>query len=296
MRFGEGNPDGCLNRSGDERLQCGRIVLEERKMRVTKQAIGCLFAFLPVLWWSVAARAAVVGKSVEYRQGETVLVGYLAYDDADVKPRPGVLVVPEWWGLNDFAKKRADELAKLGTIAFAVDMYGKGQVAKTREEAAALAGPLRSDRALMRARALAGLEVLKGARLTDTARLAAIGFCFGGTTVLELARAGTPLAGVVSFHGGLSTPMPAGVDGIKAKVLVLHGADDPNVPAAEVSAFQEEMRNANADWQMIFYGGAVHSFTNPDAGNDPKKGVAYNEKAARRSWEAMKTFFAEVFR
>ena len=238
--------------------------------------------------------AAMHTESVEYRHGDTVLEGYLAYDDAQKGPRPGVLVVHEWWGLNDYTKMRTEQLAGLGYIAFALDMYGKGVRAKTPQEAGALAGRYKEDRQLMRARAQAGLDVLKNNKLTDPKRVAAIGYCFGGTTVLELARSGADLAGVVSFHGGLGTPSPEDAKNIKGKVLVLHGADDPMAPAQEVAAFQDEMRKANVDWQMGFYGGAVHSFTNPKSGSDPSKGVAYNEKADKRSWEAMKVFFGEV--
>ena len=182
-----------------------------------------------------------------------------------------------------------------GFHTFALDMYGKGVRAKTPEEAAKLSGIYKGDRPLMRARAQAGLDELRKQPLVDPARIAAIGYCFGGTTVLELARSGADVAGVVSFHGGLGTPQPADAKNIKGKVLVLHGADDPHVPPAEVAAFQDEMRKAAVDWQMIYYGGAVHSFTNPGSGTDASTGVAYNEKADKRSWEAMKAFFKELF-
>jgi dienelactone hydrolase len=191
---------------------------------------------------------------------------------------------------------RTDQLAKLGYIAFAIDMYGKGVRAKDAKEAGTLSGTYTSDRLSMRSRAGAGLEVLKNHSLADPKRIAAIGYCFGGTTVLEMARSGAELAGVVSFHGGLATPNPGDAKNIKGKILVLHGADDPFVPPKQVIAFQEEMRNAGVDWQMVSYGGAVHSFTNPDSGNDPSKGAAYNEKADKRSLEAMKDFFAEILK
>ncbi len=242
------------------------------------------------------AQAGLRTERVEYRHGATVLVGYLAYDDAVAGKRPGVLVVHEWWGLNDYAKRRAEELARLGYVAFALDMYGKGTVTTNPKEAGRLAEPFRSDRQLMRARAAAGLEVLRNRPQTDPGRIAAIGYCFGGTTVLELARSGAALQGVASFHGGLATPNPADARNIKGKVLVLHGADDTFESPAEVAAFQEEMRRAGVDWQMNIYGGAVHSFTNPDAGRAGIKGVAYNEKADRRSWQALMDFFAEIFR
>jgi dienelactone hydrolase len=232
----------------------------------------------------------------EYRHGDTILEGYLAYDDRIKEKRPGVMVVHEWYGLNDYAKARAEQLANLGYIAFAVDIYGKGVRAKNREEAAKLAGMYRSDRGLMRARAAAGLEALRQQPQVDGSRIAAIGYCFGGGTALELARSGAQLSGVVSFHGNLDTPDPGDAKNIKAKVLALHGADDPLVTPAHVHAFQDEMRKASVDWQMVLYGGAVHSFTNPASGSDPSKGLAYNEKADSRSWAAMRLFFDEIFR
>ncbi len=255
-----------------------------------------LIIALSILGWSVAASAGVVTRAVEYRHEDKVLEGYLAYDDSISTQRPGVIVVHEWTGLGPYAKMRTEQLAKLGYIAFAVDMYGKGVLAKDAKEAAALSGIYTSNRQLMRSRAYAGLEVLRNQKLTDPRRLVAIGYCFGGTTVLEMARGGADLAGVVSFHGELSTPNPGDAGNIKAKVLVLHGADDPVVPAQQVLAFQDEMRKARVDWQMVSYGGAVHSFTNPGAGNDPSRGSAYNEKADIRSWEAMRLFFAEIFK
>ncbi|MBI4650016.1 dienelactone hydrolase family protein [Candidatus Desantisbacteria bacterium] len=248
-----------------------------------------------ILFWSVNISAKLRTEVVDYKHGNTELEGYLAYDD-DVKgKRPGVLVVHEWWGHNKYVRKRAEQIARLGYIAFALDMYGKGKIAKDFKEAGSLAGIYRSDRALMRARANAGLDVLKKHNLTDTDKIAAIGYCFGGTTVLELARGGALLSGVVSFHGSLDAPNYDKKE-IKAKVLVLHGGDDKSVKPEHMSGFQDEMRKSNADWQVYIYGGAVHSFTNPDSGNDPSKGVAYNEKADKRSWEAMKLFFAEIFK
>jgi len=242
-----------------------------------------------------AAQAAVRTEKVEYRHGEVVLEGTLAFDESSKGPRPGVLVVHEWWGHGPYAVRRAEMLAALGYTAFALDMYGKGVLAKDHGEAGRLSGALRSDRKRMRERARSGLAVLKKNPRTDPGRLAAIGYCFGGTTVLELARAGESLAGVVSFHGGLDSPDPEGTKPFKAKVLVLHGADDAWVSPG-IPAFQEEMRRAGADWQMVSYGGAVHSFTVREAGEDPTKGMAYNEAADRRSWEAMKAFLSEVLR
>lgn len=235
-------------------------------------------------------------KAVEYKHGDAVLEGYLAYDDLFTGKRPGVLIVHEWKGLGKYAKSRAEQLASLGYIAFAVDMYGKEIRPTTNEEAAAEAGKFYNDVPLMRARANAGLQILKTEPNVDTTKIAAIGYCFGGKTVLELARSGAPIAGVVSFHGTLATPNPEDARNIKCKVLVCHGGIDPNVPPDQVKAFEDEMAAANVDWQVIAYGGAVHSFTNPEAGNDPTKGAAYNERADKRSWQAMQSFFAEIFK
>lgn len=235
-------------------------------------------------------------ETITYHQGDTALKGYLVYDPAVTGPRPGVLVVHEWWGLNDYARSRADQLARLGYVALAVDMYGNGATAGTPQEAGAMMTPLKNNRPLMRERINAALATLKAQPQTDPKRVAAIGYCFGGTTVLELARSGAELAGVVSFHGGLDTPTPADAKNIRCKVLAAHGADDPYVPTAQVQAFQDEMRNAGVDWELNYYGDSVHGFTNPQNGADKAKGVAYNEKADQRSWVAMKTFFAEIFK
>jgi dienelactone hydrolase len=186
-------------------------------------------------------------------------------------------------------------LAGLGYVAFAVDMYGAGVRPKAGEEAGKEAGKYKKDRKLMRARVRAGLDTLLKQDGVDATKVAAIGYCFGGTTALELARSAAPLAGVVSFHGGLATGAPEDMKQFKGKVLVLHGADDPHVDADEVAAFRKEMRDAGVDWQLVAYGGAVHSFTNPNAGSDKSRGAAYDEKADKRSWEAMRSFFAEIF-
>jgi len=260
-----------------------------------------LISILFLLVLSTNARSAVRTETVEYKQDGAVLEGYLAYDDAAKGTRPGVLVIHEWWGINDYIKKRTEQLAQLGYIAFAADIYGKGLRAKTHEEAMVLAGKYRSgsDRTLLRARAQAGLDVLKKNPLTDAKRVAAIGYCFGGTTVLELARSGTDVAGVVSFHGGLDTPDTADANNIKGKVLALTGADDPHVKPEQVLAFEDEMRKAGVDWYLVAYGNAVHSFTNPEASELGKKfnlPLAYNEKADKESWADMKKFFAELFK
>jgi dienelactone hydrolase len=242
------------------------------------------------------ASAKIVTQTLDYAQDGTKLRGFLAYDDAVTGKRPGVLVVHEWWGLNDFARERALKLAGLGYVALAADMYGGGAVTQNRDEAGKLAGALLRNPDLLRARARAALQALAADPRVDPKRLAAIGFCFGGTTVLELAFSGADLAGVASFHGGLPKARPEDLKRIKAAVLVLHGADDPHVSAADITAFEQAMRQAGADWQLVLFGGAVHSFTNPAAGNDPAAGVAYNPRAARRSWRYLQDFFQEIWR
>jgi len=247
------------------------------------------------LFWSLNANAEVVTQAIEYKHGDVVLEGYLAYDDEDQGERPGILVVHEWRGLDDHVKKQIERLAKKGYVAFAIDMYGKGILAQDHFEAAELSGLYKEDRELMRARAKAGLDVLKKHPLVDTDQMAGIGYCFGGTTVLELARSGSDdLKGVVSFHGALETPSPAQRGVVRSKVLVLHGAEDPHVPQSEVEIFKEEMRKAGADWQLVSFGGAMHSFTVKDA-DMPERGIAYNKMAADRSWNMMREFFDEVF-
>jgi dienelactone hydrolase len=242
-----------------------------------------------------SARAEIVTRTVEYKQGDAVLEGYLAYDKAGPARRPGVLVVPDWLGVGPNSRKRAEQLAGLGYVAFVADIYGKGVRPANGGEAAPLASKYKADRALLRARVNAGLAQLEAQPNVDAKRVAAIGYCFGGTTVLELGRSGAPVAGIVAFHGGLDNPTPADSKNIKGKVLVLHGADDPYVPLAQVNAFEDEMRAAGVDWVLVKYSGAVHSFTIPDAGNDNSKGAAYNATADRRSWKAMQDFFAEIF-
>ena len=254
-----------------------------------------IFTFL-VLACAGAVRAAIHTETVEYKQGDKTLEGFVAYDDAIKGNRPGVLIVHQWLGVTDYEKHRAEMLAQLGYVAFCADIYGKGARPQNQQEAGTLAGKYKGDRPLLRARANAGLEALRQQPLVNPKRIAAIGYCFGGTTVIELARSGADVAGVVSFHGGLDSPTPADGKNIKGKLLVCHGADDPYEKPEDLAAFESEMRDAKVDWQLIKYGGAVHSFTQPMAGNDNSKGAAYNEKADRRSWEAMKQFLAEIFK
>jgi dienelactone hydrolase len=245
---------------------------------------------------AAGAQAGLVEKPVIYQHAGVTLEGFHVYDDAKTGRRPAVLVIHQWTGLSDYEKRRSRQLAEMGYNVFAADIYGQG-VRPQPPESGKEAGKYKSDRSLFRGRLMAALEVLKSDERTDTKRVAAIGYCFGGTGVLEMARAGADVAGVVSFHGGLdaATDMAAPKGGVKAKVLVLHGAVDPYVPREQVAAFEDEMTAAGADWQLVSYGGAVHSFTHKEAGGDPSKGAAYDEKADRRSWQAMKSFFAEIF-
>lgn len=239
--------------------------------------------------------AAIRTEVVEYRDGDTVLEGFVAWDDAKTQPQPGVVVVHQWLGLGGYERKRAQMLAELGYVAFCADIYGKGIRPVSPAEAGKLAGQYKSDRPLLRRRVNVALAALKARPQCNPTKTAALGYCFGGTTVLELARSSAETLGVVSFHGGLGTPTPEDAKQSKARVLALHGADDPFVPPAEVTAFEQEMRAGGVDWQLVAYGGAVHSFTDWNA-TGAMKGAQYNEKADRRSWAAMQAFFAELFR
>jgi len=240
------------------------------------------------------AQARIVGKAVEYKDGDTVLEGYLAWDDAKAGKRPGVLVVHEWNGLGDYVKMRAQMLARLGYVAFAPDIYGKGVRPATMQASAQESSKYVKDRALLRRRVRAGLDQLLANPMVDKSKVAAIGYCFGGTTALELGRSGAPVAAIVTFHAGLSNPAPEDAKNIKARVLVLQGANDPYAKPADVAKFEDEMRATTVDWQFVSYGGAVHGFTNP-ANHDPDHGLVYDEKADKRSWQAMVDFFREVF-
>jgi dienelactone hydrolase len=241
------------------------------------------------------AEAEIVNKIVTYEHDGVVLEGYLAWDDALPGPRPGVLVMHQWLGLGDNERRRADMLAGLGYAALAADVYGRGVRPRDTTEAAAQAGKFYGDRPLLRARLAAGLAELKRQPVVDPARTAAIGYCFGGGGVLELARAGADLAGVVSFHGSLDTPLSAAAGGVRAKVLVCHGAVDPYVDPEAVRGFVEEMEAAGVDYQFVMYAGAVHAFTQKEAGDDPSRGAAYDADADRRSWLAMRHFLTEIF-
>ena len=233
-------------------------------------------------------------ETIEYRDGDVALRGFAAFDEKGGR-RPGVLVMPEAFGLGVQAKSRAERLAALGYVALAGDPYGNGLELNDLPEAVKHATALLGDTDKARKRARAALDKLASLPQVDPNRLAAIGYCMGGSFSLELARDGAPLRGIVSFHGGLATQRPAAAGQIKAKILVCTGADDPFVPAAQVNAFEEEMTKSGADWQVISYGGTVHSFTNPDAGKIGVPALAYNKFADERSWKAMASFFEEIF-
>jgi len=233
---------------------------------------------------------------VEYHAGDTRLVGHLAApEDADGL-RPAVLVIHEWWGRGSHADHSAEELARLGYVALAVDMYGDGRTTKEAKVAGEWAGAIKNDPATGIARLTAAIDLLKSRTDVDPSRMACIGYCFGGTMSLEAAWAGLPLRGVVSFHGGLTTPTPEQVPNVKASVLVCHGADDSFVPRDTIEAFEESMRANHFDWQFASFGGAVHSFTNPEADGSFSPVVKYHPVAAARSWELMRVFLAERFR
>lgn len=242
------------------------------------------------------ADAAVVAKAVPYEIDGEAFEGVLLYDDSVTTPRPGLLAIPNWMGVNDDTVAKAARAAGSRYVVFLADMYGKAVRPSNADEARAAATSVRADRALMRRRAQAAVEVLRAQGdevALDTRRLGAIGFCFGGGAVLELARSGAPLQGFVSFHGNLDTPNPADAKNIQAPVLVLHGADDPAVPQAQVDGFVAEMKAAGVDWQLVSYGGAVHSFTDPKA-NVPGRNQ-YHPVVAARAFKAMNDLFDEVF-
>jgi dienelactone hydrolase len=247
---------------------------------------------------AASAQGGIRGEPMEYSAGGTTMKGYLAYDDALSGKRPGILVVHEWWGQNEYARKRARMLAELGYVALAVDMYGEGKVAQHPDDAGKFSAEIRNNMDLGRERFLAAKKVLQENRFTDPGRIGAIGYCFGGGVVLQMARYGMDLAGVVSFHGGLATTSPAKPGAVKAKVLVLTGGADRFVPPEQVESFEKEMKAAGADFRVVSYPGALHSFTNPDAYDYAKKfnmPVGYNATADKESWAEMQKFFKEVF-
>jgi len=254
-----------------------------------KPALIALLSFASAL-----LPAAIVEKPVEYMAGDVVCEGWATYDAATAVKRPSVLIVHQWTGVSDNEKMRAKMLVELGFNVLIADVYGKG-IRPVPPAAGQEAGKYKKDRALLRQRVNAALAVLMKDTRTDVSKVVCIGYCFGGTAAIELARSGAAVKGVVSFHGGLDSPAPADGRSIKGKVLALHGADDPFVPAKDLAAFELEMKDAGVDYKLVQYPGAVHSFTQKAAGNDNSKGAAYNEAADKASWEEMKSFFTRLF-
>ena len=248
-----------------------------------------------ILLWCAMSQPAFAGETITYKDGDTTLAGYWARSECRGLPRATVLVVHQWKGPGQMEQERANMLAKACYNAFVVDVYGERVRPKTDEEAGAEATKYKTNPDLARGRMMAALKTVKDMPDVVPDRIAVMGYCFGGTMALEMARSGAPVKAVVSFHGGLSTAKPAEAGAIRARLMVHHGDADPLVPPAEVDAFQDEMRAAKADWHLIRYANAVHAFTHRTAGNKPESGVAYNDKADRRSWAYTLDFFDQTF-
>jgi dienelactone hydrolase len=270
----------CLRTSCEGNIMTRRMVLA-----------ACVLAF-----GAGAADAAVKSKVVTYAYDGVTLKGFLAWDDAVTGKRPGVLVVHEWWGLNDYARKRAEELAKLGYVAFACDMYGDGKSTEHPKEAGQFAGEVRKNLKTWQGRALAGLKVLQESDLVDGQNLAAIGYCFGGSTALQLAYMGAPLKAVATFHAALPVPTPEQAKAIKPRILICHGADDSFITKETIDSFKTALDTAKADYQFKSYEGAVHSFSVPGAEKAGVKGLAYNAAADEQSWAAMQSLFRDTMK
>ena len=270
--------------------------LAERKAEFTEAIMKRLaMTLLTFMALTPTAYSEIVTENIAYKHGDVPLEGFLAYDDSIKGEKPGVLLVHEWWGLNDYVRERAKQIARLGYAAFALDMYGKGKVTKRPEQAKEWAQQLYNNMEIWQQRAQAGLKVLQKNPAVDRSRVAAIGYCFGGSTVQMLAYSGADIKGVVSFHGSLIPPPAQPAIPVKAKVLILHGAADPLVTQEAMMKYIGDMENSGMDWQMIIFGGAKHGFTNPDADKAGMQVVGYNKEADRRSWEYMKVFFQEIF-
>ncbi len=258
-------------------------------MRALVVSVVLLLAAVPV-------EAAMVVKPIRYTVDKTMFAGHIVYDDASKALRPGLVMVPNWMGETESAVDKAKAIASTDYVILVADMYGEGVRPKNAEEASAQVGKLYADRAVLRARineAVATLRAQVGKVPMQAGKIGAIGFCFGGSTVLELARSGADIAGVVSLHGGLSTSMPAAANAVKAPILVLNGADDRGTTLEDIGKFNEEMNKAGADWQFVNFSGAVHCFAEADANRPP--GCVYNERAAKRAYRMMANFFSERF-
>ena len=258
---------------------------------MVRVAVVLLLVLMPL----GVVQAKVQTKRVPYTHGEVQLIGHLAWDDAIKGKRPGVLIVHEWWGLNDYARKRAEQLASMGYVAFAVDMYGKGKVTTHPDQASTWMKETTANIKSWQARAMEGLKILQSHDLIDADRIAAIGYCFGGATVTQLAYSGASVKGIVSFHGSLPLPDPTQVTRTKAKILIAHGNADPFLTEDHIKTFRSTLDKAGLDWQMIVYAGARHSFTNPGADQFGMDALKYNKEADQRSWHHMQLFFDELF-
>ncbi len=237
---------------------------------------------------------AINTRLIDYTDGSVNLQGYFAFDDSVSQPLPMVLVAHAWGGRDEFVCEKVRRLAGIGYAAFAIDMYGKGVLGGGAEENSALMQPFMENRSMLQQRILAGLQAGKGLREVNQNKIVAMGFCFGGLCVLDLARSGADIGGVVSFHGLLVAPDITQGAAIKARVLVLHGHDDPMVPASDITALQDELSQAGCDWQFHVYGNTMHAFTNP-AANDPNFGTVFQPNADRRSWQTLENFLHETF-
>ena len=258
-----------------------------------------LVFFIMSLFLSLGAQAMVQGKEVTYRNNGEILKGYIAYDDAVKGKRPGVLVVHEWWGHNEYARKRARMLAELGYTALALDMYGDGKQAHHPDEAGKFAGEVAKNMPLAKARFEAAMKFLKEQPNVDANNIAALGYCFGGSVALQMARLGEDLKGVASFHGGLATENPAQPGKVKAHIISFTGEDDPMIPPEQVAAFKREMEQAGVDYKVVVFPGVKHSFTNPAADENGRKfnlPLAYDIAADAVSWEVTKHFLADIFK
>jgi dienelactone hydrolase len=243
--------------------------------------------------FAAAASHTTNVKTIAYQQDSTALEGKVVSPKSKGK-LPGIVLMPDWMGVTPQAVAYAKQVSDWGYVVFVADLYGKDAQPKNTQDAGKLAGTLKGNIPLLRQRAAAALAMLKQQPGVDTTQIAGMGFCFGGQAILELARSGAELKGVASIHGNLNTTLPQDSKNIKGKVLVLQGAEDPYATQAQALTFMDEMRQAGTDWSVIFYGGAVHAFTNPGAGSDPKQGVAFNPEANRRAFVVLKDFFAET--
>ncbi len=255
----------------------------------------CMIGLALVFAGAQLAQAELKTQTVRYRDGDVQLHGYFAWDDAIKGKRPAVMVVHEWWGLNDYARKRAEMLAKLGYLAFAADMYGKGAVTEHADQAGAWSKQITSNIESWQKRALLGLDIMRTHELADGTRTAAIGYCFGGSTVMQMVYAGAALDGVVSFHGSLPVATPEQAKLIRSRVLIAHGSADSFIPHERITQFQSALDRAGVRWQMVTYGGARHGFTNPGADVYGIENVRYNQEADERSWEELQRFLKEIF-